>query len=648
MFKHKQSTRNQTSPTQGRAFFHTAFYLGAPAGAALIALAVFFAYRPSMTGGFLLDDDLILTENSNIKAADGPYRFWCTYRELDYWPLTYSIFWIEWRLWGMNSTCYHVTGLLLHILETLLIWIILRRLSIPGAFLAALIFALHPVNVESVAWIAELKNATAMLFFLLSILWYLKGSGLGAADRKQGTGDKCQGAGKLTYHPSSFYWLSLTMYVLAMLSKGSAAVLPAILLGIIWWLRPLNRRDLAWITPFFLVGGILAWVNVWFQTRGEDIVLRTASFTERLAGAGCMPWFYLYQAMFPIDLCFVYPMWKIHTDSISWWLPLAASLAITLILWIYRKGWSRPLLFAWGFFCVALLPAAGFADVGFMRFSLVADRYQHIAIIGVIALVSAGWNIWRRVGRDRIGRIAAFAAALAAGCLGLLTWRQCGIYADKITLFHAALLKNPDCCMMHNNLGQELAFAANSNAARDEAIYHYRQAVRLDPKYAQAYTNLGALLFTVGHTAEGEEHLRLALSMKPDAPDAHNNLGTLLFQTGRLSEAEEHLRQAVRLKANYAGAQRNLGDLLLKTGRAQEASEYYERAVREKPEFIEALSNLASAYARLGRSNEAISTAQKALETARTQGRIDLAQKIEEWLKLYRAGLSGQGGGVPH
>ena len=637
----RQNLSDKQSLLSKQGFFALfAPHIAAAAGAGLIILAVFVSYWPSIDGKFVLDDDLMVTENANIKAGDGLYRFWCTCQEMDYWPITYSTFWMEWRLWGMNSTCYHVTGLLLHVSASLLIWIVLRRLNIPGAYLAALIFAVHPVNVESVAWIAELKNVTAIVFFLLAILWYLKFDGLACRPTPTVAQRWCPLAAKQIPHPSLFYWLSLAAFVLATLSKGSAAVLPVVLLGIIWWLRPLNWRDAARMVPFLLIGGILAWVNVWFQTHGEDVVVRSAGLTERLLMAGCVPWFYLRQAIFPIELCFVYPMWKIQPGSILWWLPLAATLAVTAAFWRYRKGWSRALLFAWGFFCVSLLPAAGFADVGFMRFSLVADRYQHMAIIGVIALAAAGIAAWQRRGSLRIGWIAAGAAVLAAGSLVLLTWRQNGIYADRVTLFRAALRKNPDCSMMHNNLGQELAFAANSDAARDEAIYHYRQAVRLDPEYAQAHTNLGALLFAAGQTAQGEEHLRLALSLKPDAPDAHNNVGTLLFQTGRLQEAEEHLRQAMRLKANYADAQRNLGDLLLKTGRAQEASEYYEQAVSERPDFIEAWSNLASAYARLQRPYEAINAAEKALEMARAQGRIETARKLEEWLKTYRASLS--------
>ena len=279
------------------------------------------AYRPSITGGFILDDDRLIYDNDLIKASDGLCQFWCTTKADDYWPVTNSTFWIEWRLWGMNSTGYHVTNLILHIVEALLIWIILRKLSIPGAFLAALIFAVHPVNVESVAWIAQRKNMMAMLFFLLSILWYLKDTTVPTAS--VGMAPTCPRRihcplaslhpSPSILHSSLWYWLSLAAFVLAMLSKGSVVVLPVLLLGIIWWLRPLTRLDLMRTAPFFLVAAVLAGVNVWFQTHGHGEVIRIASFSERLLGAGGVVWFYLYKALLPLDLDFVYPQWHIQS-----------------------------------------------------------------------------------------------------------------------------------------------------------------------------------------------------------------------------------------------------------------------------------------------------------------------------------------------
>ncbi len=609
------------------------------AGVAIIVVAAFIAYLPSLNGGFIWDDNPLLANNLIIKASDGLYRIWCTTKTIDYWPVTNTSFWIEWRLWGMNSTGYHVTNLILHTLEALLIWVILRKLSIPGAFFAALIFAVHPVNVESVAWIAQRKSLLAMLFFLLSILCYLTHFSVSCNDNAQGSRrTPCAGpahgvSGLLT---GRWYWLSLAAFVLAMLSKGSVAVLPVLLLGIVWWLRPLTRRDLVRIAPFFLVAGVLAGVNVWFQTRGTGYVIRSADFTERLLGAGSVVWFYLYKALLPLGLVFVYPRWHIQAENVLWWLPLIAVLAVTAILWCYRKRWSRPLMFAWGFFCVALAPVMGFTDVYYMKYTLVADHYQHVALIGVIALAAAGWSRWHQQAQGPARWTARATAVAAAGVLTLFTCQQSMLYRGEITLFQATLGKNPDCWLAHTNLGLTLFDAGRL----PEAIEHFHQALRLEPNDAKVHNNLAVALAQAGRAQEAIEHYQQALHINPNYPEAHNNLGALLADKGRTEEAIEHYRQALRFKPNYPEAHNNLGDALIKTGSPREASEHYRQALRLKPDSAETYYNLALAYVEMHRSAEAIAAAQQAWELARSKGQTALAKEIEDRLNSYRASLS--------
>jgi len=224
-----------------------------------------------------------------------------------------------------------------------------------------------------------------------------------------------------------------------MLSKGSVAVLPVLLLGITWWQRttarreaaasrtrntdrlagPLTWRDLVWTAPFFAVAAGLTAVNVWFQAMDSKGPIRPDDCWQRLLGAGGVVWFYLYKALWPVDLAFVYPQWSVRVGDWRWWMPLAAAVAVTGLLWRHRKGWSRPFLFAWGFFCVSLLPVMGFTDVGFMKFSLVADHYQHVAIIGVIALAAAGWSTWHRRSQGPGRAIAlAFSSLRSRYCRG--------------------------------------------------------------------------------------------------------------------------------------------------------------------------------------------------------------------------------------
>jgi tetratricopeptide (TPR) repeat protein len=588
-----------------------------PAGAVLIMVVVFICYLPCISGGFIWDDNSLMAENLTVKAVDGLYRFWCTTEPQDYWPVTNTSFWLEWRLWGIRSTGYHVTNLILHIVTALLIWVILRKLCMPGAFLAGLIFAVHPVNVESVGWIAERKNLLALLFFLVSILCYLEflkrarrpceaWRPLAAKQTLPASHYPAPTFSSFIPHPSSFhlwYCLSLLIFVLAMLSKGSVAVLPVILLGIVWWLRPLTGRDVVRSVPFFAIAAILAGVNVWFQSHGTDLMIRTATFTQRVLGAGGVMWFYLYKALLPLNLLFVYPQWRIEAGNILWWLPLAAVVVVTVLLWRYRKGWSRPFLFAWGFFCAALLPVLGFTDVYFMKFSLVADHYQHIALIGVVVLAAAGLKVWRERVQGPARWAANAAAVVVAGILAVLTYAQSSLYSNELTLYQATLEKNPDSWMTQSNLANVLLQAGRV----PEAIDHYQQALRLRADYFDAQNNLGFALSTLGRTQEAIEHYGEALRLRPDDPGVQNNLGIAIFRTGRIQEAIEHFKKALEFK----------------------------------PDHINACYNLAMAYARLRQSAEAMAMAQKAIEIAKSQGQTEQAKQIENWLNTYRSKLSG-------
>jgi protein O-mannosyl-transferase len=623
-----------------------------------------------------MDDDLFLTENNLIQTPDSLYKLWCSTEYDEYYPVSYSTIWIERRLWEMIPTGYHVINLILHVLEALLIWAILRKLSIPGAFLAALIFTVHPVNVESVAWIAQRRNVVAMLFFLLSILWYLKF--LKCAHSRLATKlstvhRPLHIVSSFILHPSPFnfwYWLSLAAFMLAMLSKGSAAVLPVLLLGILWWLRSLTKWDLLRIVPFFLLAVVLTGVNIWFQTHGTNIEIRNAGFTERLLGAGGVVWFYLYKALLPFDLAFIYPQWHIETGNPMWWLPLLTVVAVTAMLWWFRNGWSRPVLFAWGFFCVSLLPVMGFTDVGFMKYSLVADHYQHIAIIGVIALAAAGWSIWHKRAQNTAYRAPTAVAIMAMGALAFLTWQQSGIYNNAINLYQATLQKNPGCWAAYYNLGNELGQIGRLQEAMEhyqqalrlkpdyaeaqnnlgnifvqtgqlqEAIDHYQQALRLEPDYADAHLGLGVALTNAGRLQDAIEHFRQALRLSPDSISAHNNLGATLAQTGRHEEAIEHFKQALRLKPDNAEVHNSLGRALANTGRLQEAVEHFQQALRLRPDFTNVYYNLALVYARMQQSSQAIDAAQEGLELARSQGQVAQAKQIEDWLNAYRSGLS--------
>ena len=598
---------------------------------ALLVWATALAYLPTLRNGFVWDDDTSLTQNPFVRSGEGLRQFWLTTQTPDYWPVTATSFWAEWRLWGMNPLGYHVTNLSLHVVEALLLWGILRRLRIPGAFLAALLFAIHPVNVQTVAWITQRKNLMAMLFYLLSVFCFLRTRWYNDLSinesRKIGTGSKSPGPGAESKdgersEPVPFYWLSLAAFILALLSKGSVAVLPLVFLGLIAWRRRIRGRDLIRLMPFLLAAGILAGVDIWFQGHHlyANETIRPAGALERLLGAGAVVWFYLGKALLPLQLIFIYPSWRIDPRQVLWWLPLAGVVGATVLLCLKSKVLLRPLdagfggqisgrrvarpeiwrslLFAWGYFCVLLLPVMGFTDVYFMKFSLVADHYQHLALIGVTALAGAGWAEWRR---RAPGVLPVAAAAVVAAVLAGLTWRQCLRYRNAETLFTVTLRENPGSAMVHNNLGVILA----GEHRLPEAAALFGEALRLDPGYADAERNLGLTLAREGRAAEAVPHYEAALRLQPAFAEAEDDLGNALLALDRPADAATHFARAIALNTADAEAECNLGIALVRLGRMEEAIPHYAAAVRLEPDNASMHFNFAEALQRVGRPGDA-------------------------------------------
>jgi protein O-mannosyl-transferase len=582
----------------------------------LIFFTTVVAYLPALKGGFIWDDDTFLTQNKLIKAADGLYRFWLTREPTDYWPMTSSTLWLEWRLWGMNAMGYHATNIVLHAAEALLLWRVLNRLRIPGAYLAAFIFAVHPMNVESVAWITQRKNLMAMLFSLLTVLFFLR--------TKVAAGSRTGNSPPFSQRGSTlWYWLSLLVFTLGMLSKGSVAMLPVVLLGVLAWRRRLSLWDLVATSPFFFIAAVFTVVDILFQHHGSAEIVRNAGLPERLAGAGAVVWFYLYKILLPLDLMFIYPQWHIQAGDLRWWIAPLAAIGVTAFLWRDREGRMRPLLFAWGYFCVMLVPVMGFTDVYFMRYSLVADHFAHLAMIGVIAVVAAGWEYWRdqvapdtplgavrpsSVAGQRIPTVLApwaprIAAVAVIGFLAFQTWRQGGIYRDPLTLYETTLAKNPSCWLFHNNLG--VIYEHGGYSAK--AIAEYEAALRFNEDYAGAQNNLGSILSrTPGRMNEAVAHLQEALRIQPDFADAHNNLGIVWYNSGRLKEAIAEYQNTLRYKPDFADAHNNLANAWRKIDRMDDAIMEYREAIRLVPNDAEFHYNLAGALLRIpGRENEA-------------------------------------------
>ena len=528
----------------------------------LLVVSTVLAYRPAWHGEFLWDDDVHVTNNRMLSDPGGWKQIWSSPDSPQYYPLVFTSFRLERGLWGLNPTGYHWVNLLLHAASAVLVWRVLRRLNVPGAWLAAAVFALHPVNVESVAWISQRKNTLAMFFYMLSLLLYLR---FDPAPRPSNLEPRPSGSPQpSTLNPQLlWYWLSLAAFVLALLSKTAVSPFPLVLLGLAWWQRGrVTGRDVWRSAPFFIAALILGLVTVWFERHQIALqVVREDSFWPRLAGAGWAVWFYLYKAVVPLNLLFVYQHWQVDPSQALSYVPGALVVGALLLLWRYRRRWGRAWLFCAGYYVVMLLPVLGFVNIGFMGYSLVADHWQYFAILAPIALASALFSSTFRARSPRFdgsasgfsdalspaGLLLAFALLLA---LGGLTWRQSALYANAETLWQGTLAADPGCWAAHNNFGSSLL----EKGAVEEAIAHFQAALRMRPDYAEAHYNLGLAVFQKGRADEAIAHFQAALQIKPNFAAAHNNLGTALLQKGRVDEAIAQYQMALQLKSDYRGS----------------------------------------------------------------------------------------------
>ncbi len=494
--------------------------------AAVIVLVTLAFYLPAVDAGFVWDDEHFLTANPLIKAGDGLRRFWLTTEPEDYFPLTSTSLWLEWRLWGKGPTGYHVVNMLLHAAGAVLVWRVLKRLKVPGAWLAGLIFGVHPVNAASVAWITERKNALALPFYLLSLLLYLRFESSGRARE---------------------YAAALALFLLALLSKTSVVMLPLVLLGCAWWQRGrVTRKDALRALPFFALAGALGAIELWFHSHRvlTHIAARPEGFLSRAAAAGWAAWFYLYKAVLPWNLAMVYPRWNVNPRVLAAWLPDLALLAVLALAWRCRRTWGRPLLFAAGYFLVSLLPVLGFADISFMKYSLVADPWQYVAIIGVIALAAAAAvRAWERLPPTPQKQLVIGLAILVIA-LGVLTWQRCGVFENNVKLWRDTLKKNPRCYTAEVNLGKGLL--ADSGIERD-------------PQIAQGAIQLAIL------------HFQAAAQLEPREPEAHENLATVFFALGEYGPAVEQYREVLRIRPNDAAIRERLNEALARQGKPPEA-----------------------------------------------------------------------------
>lgn len=510
---------------------------------AAIILTTVMAYFPAITGGYIWDDDMYLTENVLISSNHGLRYIWFKLTATpQYYPLVFTTFWIEHKLWGLNPFGYHLVNVLLHSANGFLLFFILRRLRIPGALLAAGLFALHPVHVESVAWITELKNVLSGFFYLASLLAFLQFRNvLNDAEKSaiippEATGDSV----KWHYYP-----LSLLLFLCALFSKTVTSTLPVTILLLIWWGK--NRlawKDILLTAPFFALGLVSGLTTVWLEKFHVGAQGLEWSFTllDRCLLASRALWFYAGKLVWPFDLMFVYPRWDIDSSQWQQYLFLLGVMAVFAFFWWGRRKIGRGPLVAVIYFFITLMPALGFFDIYPMRYYLVADHFQYLASIGLIVLLSAfAVRFFEPFPKANVIRLAALGLIFIPLCYQV--WQQGKIYKNEETLWRETISRNENAWLAQYNLGVLLT----GQGKYAEAVGYLKKSVSLNGNHIGARLNLANSYLMLGEYTDSIATYKTILSRNKEHASANNNLLVAYLRAYKYQEALQHYDLAMRL-----------------------------------------------------------------------------------------------------
>ena len=660
----------------------------------LLLLLTLVAYTPAIFAGYIWDDDFYVTQNQTLRTLDGLRDIWLSPMATpQYYPLVHSSFWIEYQLWELEPRGYHLTNILLHVGCALMVWKIFRQLgwSSLRAWMVGLLFALHPVHVESVAWITERKNVLSGLFYLIAVSCYIKftlnsnsESAISSISNQQSSIPSSTASSIISggNHQSSissdrawiFYVLTLFFFICALLSKTVTCSLPAVLLLMVWWKRgKLTLRDILPTIPMFLIGAAMGLLTAYIEhahvgARGDEW---NFSLLQRIAIAGTAICFYIWKLVEPINLTFIYPHWKLA--AIPWQLVFPLLVAAALVLfWLKRKTWTRGPLAALLFFCITIFPALGFINIYPMRYSLVADHFQYLASLGILAgLVGLAAEMSASVQQKYFKPDRILAVALLVS-LSLLTFTQTQIYRDEETLWRDTINKNPKGWLAWNNLGTLML----RDGMLEDAMDKFDRVIKLAPNLFNGYANKGSVLlemgrpsdalpllekamelgpmelttrfamaradYGLGHYEEAVKGYHEVLARQPELIAAHIELAKTFVRMKQDAKAVVEFREALKINPDHievllalAWLHATSADATIQLG--NKAVEFAERAAKQiQDPKASCLDTLAAAYARAGRFPEAVTTAQKAAQKAAMNNDASLSQAIEQRLALYR------------
>jgi len=606
--------------------------------ATAIVLAGCLVFSPAFNGGWIWDDHMYVAENPALRSIGGLKSIWFAPQGVNYFPLTFTVQWIQWHLWGGSTFGYHLTNVALHIVTGLLFWRLLLKLRgkptgparsrnrFGAEWLGGMLFVVHPLAVESVAWISELKNALSLPLLLSAMIAYVEWD-----ERKR------------------FYGWSVILFVAAMLSKSTVAMFPCVLLLYAWWKRGrLALADAVRSLPFFAVSAVLGRITLYFEHHRaiEAAGASADGLAARVAGAGTALAFYFGKSLVPVGTQLSYPRWPIDTASPWPYLPWLVLVGAFGLMWAKRERWGRNAAFGIGSFVLNLIPVLGLIPMAYMRISRVADHFAYPSLLGVTGLAALGCGELMARLQPIASRCAA--AGVAAVCLlmAMEGRRHAAAFVDEQTYWSTVLAQNPSSWLAENHLGSillrqgppEQAIARFEQALRlnadyveahnnlglalanvgklSEAVAHYRQALRLRPDYAEANANLGTALTKLGDWEGAAAEYRAALRTEPRMPGLHSDLGNVLMHANQTEAAVDQYYEELRIEPDNPAAQNNLGLALNRLGRLSEAMEHYRAALRLKPEYPQALTNLGNALFKSGRRLEAIGQYKEALRIA--------------------------------
>ena len=652
----------------------------AAAGIALCAM-VAVSYYPALAAGFIWDD-WIFAKAPEVRAWSGLWNIWFSPDDIEleghYWPIMYTMFWLEHKLWGLTPFGTHLVNVLLYMVNVLLLWRLLRRLAVPGAWAVAAVFAVHPMHVESVAWVIGRKDLLSGLFYMAAALCWIRSMD-GVGDSRPEVRDPLSRSPWRRWPLDGvprpgLYLAALGLFAAAMLSKSAAVTLPVAFAILLWWKQGrVTWSDACRIAPFFLVALCIAVADLSYYTSRRELDFGYG-LAERVLIAARALWFYGGKLAWPTDLAVIYPLSNIDIRDPLAWGYLIAAIAVAALLWFGRHRLGRGPLAGAAFFAVALSPTLGFVDYGYMRLSLVADRYAYLAGIGVISVLigAAAYGAGKLPNLLKIGAFGVLVAVLAV--FGRLTWEQVGVYRDELSFYNHILSLNPVAISAHWGRVNALidaqrpaqALAASRVAVKqfpgdarvhntrgvallamnrlDDAAQSFRRALELDSRHKKARQNMGETRRRQGRFVESIGWYRGVLDIDPDLAPAHAGMGAAQFRLGDYEQAVESLARAVSLRPDVLpiSAFGLLADALHRQRRHEEAIEIYRDVLKMDPDYVPAHAGIGYAFLRLKRYEEAVESLARAISLqsgspANADRRVAMGRAFQELGRMETA-----------